>query len=397
MSEPLYDAVVLRLGEVFLKRDNRSYFVSHLLAQLKMLMGDLPWAIDSYQGRVVLRAKDPASAEDTLHEAIERAQRCFGVVTVSPAKLVAEPSMEALGATAAALAQATLPPGVTRFRVTPRRVDKRLPFTSLDMGRDVGAAVFLATGLTVDLHTPQFIVGVEAGKTSFVYTESLPGPGGLPAGTGARGLLLLSGGIDSPVAGYLALKRGCPLEALHFHSPPYTGPASRSKTEDLARRLAAWAGPITLHSIPITPFQLEVKAKAPQKLTVLLYRRFMMRLASRLAAERGAHALFSGESLGQVASQTVENLACIEAVAERPVLRPLVCFDKEEVVELARRIGTYDISIRPHEDSCSLFVPRHPEIHGRVKDLERAEQRLDLERLLEEAWAGLETVVLTAD
>lgn len=391
MSRIVPDIVVLRIGELFLKGDNRDLFMRQLRSNLRGLLEGLPWRDRGHQGRIVLRPTAGHDPEDTIEEVLQRCQRCFGVASISPAVTCEEPTLEGFAALATALAEEDVPPEARTFRVTSRRSDKRLPFTSVQLNGAAGAAVKAAIGLDVDLSAPDFVVGAEAGVLNFVYTRRLPGPGGLPVGTGAPLLLLLSGGIDSPVAGYLAQKRGCGLQAIHFHSPPYTGAAARAKVEDLARRLASYGAPLEVHSVPITAFQHAVKEHSDRRLTVLLYRRFMLRIACRVAAQRKLRALVTGESIGQVASQTVENLACIEAVADRPVLRPLLTFDKDETVRLARQIGTYPISIRPHEDSCSLFVPRHPEIHGKALVLERAEERLPLEELLEAACAEMES------
>ncbi len=390
-----YDAVVLRVGEIFLKGDNRHLFVKRLVDNLTRRLKQFPWRVEQYQGRVLATPRQGMDPTETLDEVLEICASTFGIVSASPAVLVTDPSLEALSAVAATLAKATVPPGAKTFRVLARRADKRLPFSSQDMGRVIGSAVWRAIGLKVDLGSPDFVVGVEVGKRSFVYTRVLEGPGGLPVGSSANTLLLLSGGIDSPVAGYMAMKRGSRIEAINFHSPPYTGPAARKKVEDLARVLARWGtGSLTVHRIPITSYQVQVRDHAPRRLSVLLYRRLMIRAACRVAETRGCKALVTGESLGQVASQTVENLACIEAVADRPILRPLVAFDKAETVALARRIGSYEISIRPHEDSCSLFVPKHPEIHGRVADLERAEAKLPLAEELDAALDAMETVTI---
>ena len=394
MSPIVPDAVVLRIGELFLKGANRDQFMRQLRRNLAGLLKGLPWKGRSHQGRVILRPVKDHNPEETVEEVVARCQRCFGVASLSPAVTCPDTSSEAFATLAAALADEDLPPEARTFRVTARRSDKRLPYTSVELARIVGTAVGDAIGLPVNLSEPDFVVGVEAGILNFVYTRTVPGPGGLPVGTGAPLLLMLSGGIDSPVAGYLALKRGCRLEALHFHSPPYTGAAARAKVEDLATLLASYGGPIRVHAVPMTAFQHAVREHADRRLTVLLYRRFMLRIACRIAAQRKLKGLVTGESIGQVASQTVQNLACIEAVADRPVLRPLITYDKDETVRLARRIGTYPISIRPHEDSCSLFVPRHPEIYGKANVLERAEGRLPLEELLETSFGQRETLTI---
>jgi thiamine biosynthesis protein ThiI len=250
-----------------------------------------------------------------------------------------------------------------------------------------------ATGLPVDVHRPELVIKVEIDTdAAFVFARVVPGPGGLPVGTGGAAALLLSGGIDSPVAGWSAMRRGCTLSAIYFHSFPYTGDRTREKVLDLARRLASWQGAITVHVVHFTEVQKALRAHGPGELAVLLYRRMMMRAASRIAAAGGARALVTGENLGQVASQTLENLGVIEDAAELPVLRPLLTFDKIEIIARAQAIGTYDLSIQPYDDCCSLFVPRHPATRARVSDLRRAEAGLDVAAMAAQLAATAEKI-----
>jgi thiamine biosynthesis protein ThiI len=259
----------------------------------------------------------------------------------------------------------------------------------------VGARVAAETGLAVDVHRPDLRVGIEVGtERAFVYAGSRPAPGGLPVGSSGRALLLLSGGIDSPVAGWLAAKRGLAVDAVYFHSPPYVGEKSRDKVLSLGRVLARWQACRSVTVVPFTETQRRLRDGGPAELAVVLYRRMMMRIADAVADRIGAQALVTGENLGQVASQTVQNLAVIEEAARHVVLRPLVTNDKTETIALARRIGTYDISILPYEDCCSLFVPRHPATAARADDAVRVEARLDLAGALAEALAAAEHVPL---
>ncbi len=246
----------------------------------------------------------------------------------------------------------------------------------------------------MDLHNPELNVGVEVGSTqSFVFIGSVKGAGGLPVGASGKVALLLSGGIDSPVAGHLMQKRGCQLDAVYFHSPPYTGERARDKVEQLAGKLAlAQGGSLPLHVVPFTAVQEAVRDGAPPDLAVVLYRRSMLRISQALAHERGCLALASGENLGQVASQTLANMACIEAVSELPLLRPLLTFDKAETIALARSLGTYDLSILPFDDCCSLFVPRHPATKAKAKTVEKFEGRLELGPIEEKAVEETELV-----
>ncbi len=382
------DLIVLRHGELFLKGDNRRQFEQVLESNLRRTLAPIPEArIERGQGRHFVRC--PAAE---LPAALARLSRVFGLSSLSPAVAVA-PELDALGAAAVAAVEEAIARGrrPRSFRVKARRADKSFPHPSPEIGREVGACVVAATGLAVDLEQPELTVGVEIGPVlSFVFVERVAGAGGLPVGVSGKVLLLLSGGIDSPVAGHLMQKRGCRLDAVYFHSPPFTGARTRAKVEQLAARLAPAQGDLTLAVVTFTPIQTAVRDGAPCEMAVILYRRAMMRIASALAQQRGCLALATGENLGQVASQTIENLSCIEATASLLVLRPLVAFDKAETIELARRIGTYDLSTEPYEDCCSLFVPRHPLIRARPEPVERAEAELALEALCAEAVAGAE-------
>jgi thiamine biosynthesis protein ThiI len=283
---------------------------------------------------------------------------------------------------AAAIDEARALPAGTSFKVESNRRDKSFPHPSPEISRQVGGRVAMETGLPVDVHNPAQVIRVEVGdQASFVFSQLIPGPGGLPVGTAGHASLLLSGGIDSPVAGWYAMRRGCTLSAIYFHSFPYTGDKTREKVVDLARRLAMWHGPLTVHVVHFTEVQKALRASGPAELAVVLYRRMMMRAASLIAAGEGAKALITGENLGQVASQTLDNLGVIEDAATLPVLRPLITFDKSEIIERAERIGTYQLSIQPYDDSCSLFVPKHPATRARVIDAQRAESALDVDAL----------------
>ena len=385
-SEPRYDLIVVRFGEVFLKGRNRPAFLDRLRSNVARAASGTGWEVDAVHGRFFLRPQPGAEAR--LERVLERVCRVPGVASVSPAREV-DVEVETIAPVAAALAAATVPPTASTFAVRPRRSNKQLPYTSVELGRRVGDAVNDRIGLGVDLGTPDFEVGVEVGALSFVWSETRPGPGGLPVGTSGKVALLLSGGIDSPVAGYLAMQRGCTLIPVYFHSFPLIGDAARDKVLDIARVLARTGGPMRVHVVPFTDAQLAVRDAVHPRLYVLLYRRLMFRIAARIA-RCGAGALVTGESLGQVASQTLENLDCIGSVVDVPILRPLIGLDKQETVARAQRIGTYELSILPYDDCCSLFVPKHPETRGRRLVVERAERTLDMDALVAAALEGTE-------
>ena len=372
--------IVLRYGELFLKGANRPHFESLLRRNVERALLGLPSTrLERAQGRLFVLLP-----EETEAEAARRLAKVFGFSSLSRAAPV-EPDMGQIGAAALKQVEAALAAGPrpASFRVTVKRADKRFPVPSPEIGRQVGSVIFEATSIPVSLEHPELTVGVEVGmKRTFVFTGSIKGAGGLPVGASGQVALLLSGGIDSPVAGNLMQKRGCTLEAVYFHSPPYTGERARDKVEQLASKLSlAQGGTLPLHVVPFTAIQEAVRDGAPAELAVVLYRRSMLRISQALAGERKCKALASGENLGQVASQTLENMACIEAAIDLPLLRPLLSFDKAETIALARSLGTYELSILPYDDCCSLFVPKHPATKAKLITAIKAERRLELEPL----------------
>ena len=391
------DRVILcRFGELFLKSGNRKRFEEVLHRNIRHALSGLGGTrVEPVHGRVLVHLpNDDAKVDD----AVERLRRVFGLVSFSVAVLVPV-ELEAIASAAVTLASRVAAAEHPRsFKVEARRSDKRFPMTSVELAREVGGRIVAATGLAVDVHHPALVVGIEvAAKRAFVYAGEVEAPGGLPVGVSGRALLLLSGGIDSPVAGWLAAKRGLALESVYFHSPPYIGEKSRDKVVTLARLLARSQAMDAITVISFTDVQKRLRDAGPAELAVVLYRRMMMRIADAVADRTGAHALVTGENLGQVASQTIQNMSAIEAAARRIVLRPLVTYDKVETMALARRIGTYETSILPFEDCCSLFTPRHPETNARVQDAERAESSLDLAAEVAAAVASGERIVLTPE
>jgi len=369
--------VLCRFGEIFLKGANRGRFERMLIDNVRRAVADLPEArVSAPHGRVLVTVPEAG-----LEDACARLTRVFGLVSLSPARAVA-PELPVIVEAAVTQARAALardPARVRAFKVEARRSDKRFPATSYEIACEAGARIAAATGLPVDLHHPPLTIGIEVGsEVAFVFGDVRPGPGGLPVGASGRAVLLLSGGIDSPVAGWLAAKRGVVNDAVYFHSPPFVGEKSRDKVESLARALGGWQAMRSLYVAPFTEAQKRLREAGPAELAVVLYRRMMMRVADLIADRRGAGALVTGESLGQVASQTMPNMDVIGAAARRLVLRPLATYDKTETIALARRIGTYDTSVLPYEDCCALFVPAHPATAARLADVERAEQGLDV-------------------
>jgi thiamine biosynthesis protein ThiI len=366
--------ILLRLGEIFLKRGNRGAFIRALLQNARRLLADVPGThVAANHMRVLVH--HPAEQQRAC---LTRLERLFGVTSMSPARWLPS-DMEAIAAAAIGCARA-FPAGAS-FKVETWRRDKSFPLTSVEISSRIGGEVARATGLRVDVRNPDRLLRIEVeSEHSFVAGEIRPGPGGLPVGTSSRVGLLLSGGIDSPVAGWSAMRRGCQLRAIYFHSFPYTGDRTREKVLELARQLAGWHGPIEVTVVPFTQVQLALRAHVERRrdLAVLLYRRMMMRAAGLIAERSGARALITGDNLGQVASQTLENLAVVDAASPLPVLRPLLTFDKLEIVARAQAIGTYQTSVLPYEDCCALFTPKHPATRASTAIVERAEMGLDL-------------------
>jgi thiamine biosynthesis protein ThiI len=378
--------ILIRYGEIALKGKNRRFFEDFLLQNLKQTVRGSAAQIVRLRGRFLAIA--PEKERDKI---ISRLSRVFGVVSLSAVQPAAL-ELPAIQAAAAALVQDLAPEAPLTFKVEARRSNKSFPLTSPEINRLVGAYILeMIPHLRVDVHNPALRLSIEIGQEeAFLYHDRHSGPGGLPVGVTGKGLLLLSGGIDSPVAGWMAMKRGLAVEAVHFHSFPFTGRRSQEKAADLCRALALYAGEIPLHMVSVTAIQKEIRSRCPEELGILLLRRMMLRAAEKIARRRGLEALITGESLGQVASQTLESMAVIGGASGMLILRPLLGLDKHEIVDRARAVGTYAISIRPFEDCCTLFVPKHPATRPSPKRVEEAEAALDIGGLLEEALAGAE-------
>ncbi len=384
-----------RYHEIVLKGRNRWRFVEQLKQNLRAAFADYRLGAMRSEGPR-LRVELPLQINDAV--AAERAALVFGLQNFSISRPVPL-DIEALKREAVAVATsarreacASKAPART-FRVLARRAEKRFPLNSMEIDRIVGAEVAAALGLKVDLENPDLTVTIEIlPDTAYISAGKIPGAGGLPVGISGRGLVLLSGGLDSPVAAYRMMRRGMRVDFVHFHSHPLVSAASREKATDLAAQLTRYEARSTLMLVPFADAQREIVARAPRPLRVVLYRRVMMRIASALTRKTGAQVLVSGESLGQVASQTLENMMVIEQAATRPVLRPLIGMDKNEIINQARRLGTFETSIIPDQDCCSLFVPAHPETHARSDDIAAAEKLLDLDKMVDDAVRRTEVV-----
>jgi tRNA uracil 4-sulfurtransferase len=377
-----------RYHEVALKGRNRWRFVEELKRNLNDAFADYRLGRPRGAGpRLMVRL--PSDLSDAVVH--ERAARIFGLQNFSLSRRVA---LDIDAITLAAIAAARRDGSTARtFRVSTRRADKRFALNSMAVERITGAAIALDSGLKVDLDHPDLVVAIEIlPEGAYVCAGKFASGGGLPVGTTGRGVALLSGGIDSPVAAYRMMRRGLRLEFIHFHSYPLVSSASRDKACELAAALTCYESRSTLMLVPFADVQRAIVARAPRFLRVVLYRRFMLRIASALGATMGAQALVTGESLGQVASQTLENMTVIEQAATLPVIRPLVGMDKNEIIVEARRLGTFETSIVPDQDCCSLFVPLHPATHARLAEVEAAEAVFDIPRMVAEAVANSATV-----
>ena len=384
------EMILCKLGEVVLKGLNRRGFEDKLISNLRRRVSKCGnFRVYSKQSTLYV---EPAGEDCDLDAAFSACRQVFGVIAVSRARPCAK-DVPAIIATAKDYLCAELS-AASSFKVESKRADKSFPLTSIQLSQQVGGALHQAVpGLAVDVHDPELTVFLEIrDDAAFVHGPATPGAGGLPLGMGGSAVTLLSGGIDSPAASWMMAKRGVLLEPVHFFSPPYTSQAAREKVERLARELAPWCGRMRLQIVPFTEIQEEIRRRCPEELFTLIMRRFMLRIAQRCADEIRARAIVTGECLGQVASQTMEGLRCTEDAAELPVLRPLIGMDKEEIVRLSRRIGTFETSILPYEDCCTVFTPRHPRTRPRLDEVREAEAALDAEGLCGRAMEGREFV-----
>ena len=383
---------LLKMGEMVLKGLNRRTFEERLMGNARRrLQKHGKFRITSRQSITYI---EPKEASCDMEGAFETLRTLFGVVGLSRAK-ACEKTPEAILETAKTYLRDDLMEAAT-FKVESKRSDKTFPMTSIQLSQYVGGELNEAfPHIQADMHHPDVVVHVEVRDfAAYVHANPTPGAGGLPVGVGGKAVSLLSGGIDSPVASWMMAKRGVALEMVHFFSYPYTSPEAKEKVLELARLLTPWTGRLVVHVVPFTQIQEELRRSCPEALFTLLMRRFMMRIAERVAQRVGAEGLVTGESLGQVASQTMQAMAVTGQVCTLPVFRPVVGMDKEEIIRTARKIGTFETSILPYEDCCTVFTPRHPKTRPHLDEIEAAEAALDMETLIQTAVDGIERVVL---
>ncbi len=377
------ELILIKNGELALKGLNRSSFESTLAKNIRHRFRSLGKVeINCMQSTMTI---EPKGENFDMDEAIDILKRVFGIAAFQRAAAV-EKDMDIILKTAPEYLEEQLEQAES-FKVEAKRSDKKFPLTSPEISRNVGEAILKKFHhLKVDVHNPDLTVTVEIrDRNAFIRGNQIKGAGGMPVGTGGKALVLISGGIDSPVASWMMAKRGVVLDAVHFASPPYTSPQSEQKVHDLLRQVSKYSGDIALHTVGFTKIQELIGDNCEEEYFTLVMRRFMMRIANKIAEKSDCSALVTGESLGQVASQTMPALACTDAVSDMPVLRPLVAMDKEEIIAISRKIETFDISIRPFEDCCTVFTPRHPRTRPKKEQLDEAEKALDIEALVDEA------------
>lgn len=371
------NTILIRYGEIFLKGNNRGYFESALAKNIRTALENFKFKFVRAQNRFLLEDYDEAYETDI----IDKLTKIFGIHSVSVAVKVKSTEEELEKAAVLMMKDKS-----GTFRVTVNRADKKIQKSSMELAARLGGAVLESNpNLTVNLHVfdTDLYVDIRENGLSYLFTDKIMGAGGMPVGTAGEGMVLLSGGIDSPVAAYMMAKRGLKLHAIHFHSAPYTSEMAKQKVVDLAGIVKNYSGPIVLHVIPFTDVQLKIHEKCPAELMITIMRRFMMRIAERVAKANSCGALITGESLGQVASQTMESITVTNSVIEDlPVFRPLIGMDKTEIMDIARNIDTYDTSILPYEDCCTVFLPKNPVIRPKLETVLKAEAKLDVETLI---------------
>ena len=384
-----YQTFLIKYGEIAIKGKNRYMFEDALVRQIRFALrsAEGTFRVHKCQGRIYVDCDGYYDYEET----VEALKKVFGIVGICPVVRTEVKEFEELKKDIVAYVEKAYPDKNLTFKVESRRAKKTYPVNSMEMNCDLGEAILDAfPEMRVDVHHPDVLLNVEVREEVYIYSHIIPGPGGMPIGTNGTAMLLLSGGIDSPVAGYMVAKRGVGLDAVYFHAPPYTSERAKQKVVDLAKKVAAYTGPIRLHVVNFTDIQLSIYDKCPHDELTIIMRRYMMRIAETLAKKCGCLGLITGESIGQVARQTMQSLLVTNEVCTLPVYRPLIGFDKQEIVEISEKIDTFETSILPYEDCCTIFVAKHPVTKPKLDVIQRSEQRLseDIDHLVE---AALET------
>ncbi|EUB12714.1 tRNA sulfurtransferase ThiI [Shuttleworthella sp. MSX8B] len=389
-----YKAFLIKYGEIAIKGKNRHVFEEALERQIKRNLRDCEgeFAVERQTGRIFIRCL----SDYDYDELVGALTRVFGIIWICPCVLTEIKSFDETAGEIVRYIGEAFPDRHVSFKVKARRPNKKYPIHTMDLNAMIGEKILDAyPEMTVDVHHPDFELNVEIREQINFYARMIPGPGGMPVGTNGKAMLLLSGGIDSPVAGWMIAKRGVTLDATYFHAPPYTSERAKQKVIDLAEQVAKYAGSIRLHIVNFTDIQLYIYEQCPHDELTIIMRRYMMRIAEHFARENACMGLITGESIGQVASQTMQSLLCTNAVCQLPVYRPLIGFDKQDIVSIAEKIDTYETSILPYEDCCTIFVARHPVTKPRLEIIERSELKLAerIEDLYRQAIETTETII----
>jgi thiamine biosynthesis protein ThiI len=394
----MYKAFLIKYGEIGVKGKNRYIFEDALVRQiryaLKKIDGD--FKISKENGRIYATAE----SEFDYDEAVEALKTVFGIIGICPVVQIEDKGFDELADTVVKYIDSAYKDKNISFKVNARRARKNFPMNSMEINAELGHRILEAfPEMSVDVHKPDVLLQVEIRNKINIYSVEIPGPGGMPIGTAGKAMLLLSGGIDSPVAGYMVAKRGVQIEATYFHAPPYTSERAKQKVIDLAKLVAKYAGPITLNIVNFTDIQLAIYEKCPHDELTIIMRRYMMKIAEKLGEETGCMGLVTGESIGQVASQTMQSLYCTNEVCTMPVFRPVIGFDKQEIIDVSEKIGTYETSILPFEDCCTIFVAKHPVTKPNLKIIKRDEHNLDdcIDELMKTALETVEKVHVEAE
>lgn len=389
----MYKSFLIKYGEIAIKGKNRYLFEEALVNQIKYALKDAEgeFKVRRLQGRIYV----DTLGEYDYDEVMEKLTHVFGIVGICPVVLVEDKGFDALAEDVISYMDKVYPDKNITFKVHARRARKNYPMTSMELNAALGEKILEAfPEIKVDVHSPQVLVSVEIREEINIYSVEVKGAGGMPVGTNGRAMLLLSGGIDSPVAGYMIAKRGVAIDAVYFHAPPYTSDRAKQKVVDLAKIVARYSGPMNLYVVNFTDIQLAIYEKCPHEELTIIMRRFMMKLAEHFAGEEGSLGLVTGESIGQVASQTMQSLAATNAVCTLPVYRPLIGFDKNEIIEISEKIDAYETSILPYEDCCTIFVAKHPVTKPNIQVIEKSELKLSdgIEELLKTAIETVEVI-----
>ncbi|MCC8051061.1 MAG: tRNA 4-thiouridine(8) synthase ThiI [Clostridiales bacterium] len=391
----MFQTFLIKYGEIAIKGKNRHLFEEALVKQIRHALSkvDGEFVVTREQGRIYIDCE----SEYDYEEIVEALQRVFGIVGICPVMKVEDQGLDELGNDVIRFLEQVYEDHSQTFKVLTRRAKKSYPVESMEVNSELGGRILDAfPDMRVDVHDPELLIHVEIRDMIYIYSKIIPGPGGMPVGTSGRAMLLLSGGIDSPVAGYMIGKRGVVIDAVYFHAPPYTSDRAKQKVIDLAKLVARYTGPIRLHVVNFTDIQLYIYEKCPHDELTIIMRRYMMMIAERFAALDGSMALITGESIGQVASQTIQSLAVTNEVCKLPVFRPLIGFDKQEIVEVAKKIDTFETSILPYEDCCTIFVAKHPVTKPNLKVIQRSECKLQekIDEMVETAVESAETILV---